>query len=187
MPGAVPDRVLGAVLVGGASSRFGSDKGAARWDGAALADHAAAAIAPFCAAVVRVGGSSGVPDLPVAGLGPLGGIAGALRHARRRGYASVLTIACDMPRVPATLVEALARRAPAFCVDAPVLGHWPVDLADTLIERLAGAAPLSGGSGRQGRTGLLSVRRWAGDIGALPVASPTPLANVNTPADLLAL
>lgn len=184
----VPDAVLGAVLVGGASSRFGSDKGAERWNGAVLADHAAAMIAPFCAAVVRVGGADGVPDLPGAGLGPLGGIAGALGHARAQGYASVLTIACDMPRVPAALVEALCRRTPAFCADAPVLGHWPAELADDLIKRLTGVAPTADGeTGRHARTGRLSVRRWAGDIGALPIASPVPLANINTPADLLAL
>ena len=67
-------RILGAVLAGGRSSRFGSDKAAAMFRDRTLADHAAAAIAPFVEAVVRVGGD-GVPDVPRPGLGPLGGIA----------------------------------------------------------------------------------------------------------------
>ena len=209
-------RVLGAVLVGGASSRFGSDKAAALLDGTALADHAADAIAPFVDGVVRVGGGNGIPDLPRAGLGPLGGIAAALDHAGRHGFDTVLTIACDMPRLPDGLLDALVRRAPACCVDAPVLGHWPAELAEGLIARLAkgdpsprpgagihgSACPQPGesatawrpgrarhdeGSQRHLRSGALSVRRWAGDIGALPIAAAAPLANVNTPADLLTL
>ncbi|WP_174292895.1 molybdenum cofactor guanylyltransferase [Sphingomonas bacterium] len=179
-------RVLGAVLVGGASSRFGSDKAAAMWAGATLADHAAVAITPFVAEVVRIGGD-GLPDLPRAGLGPLGGIAAALDHAGRRGFHSVLTIACDMPTLPDGLVEALLRRAPACCADAPVLGHWPAGLADALIGRLASSTPSCEAPGRHLRNATLSIRRWAENIGALPIRSPVPLANVNTPADLLAL
>ena len=53
--------ILGAVLVGGRSSRFGSDKAQARWNGRALRDHAAAAIAGHVDAVVAVGGA-GVLD-----------------------------------------------------------------------------------------------------------------------------
>lgn len=145
-------RVLGAVLVGGASSRFGSDKAAAAWRGEPLAAHAAAVLAPFCAAVVRVGGD-GVPDRPRTGLGPLGGVAGALAHAEALGFDTVLTIACDMPRVPSALIEALLQSAPACCADAPVLGHWPAGLAGSLLERLAVSAealhafPLDAGLG----------------------------------------
>ena len=182
--------VLGAVLVGGASSRFGSDKAAARWAGATLVDHAAGAIAPFCATVVLVGGLD-VPDLPRVGLGPLGGIAAAMDHGARGGFVAVLTIACDMPRVPGGLVEALLRRAPSYCADAPVLGHWPAAAAGDLIDRLDALAfphePDAGRGARQPRSGALSVRGWAEAIGALPVAAPGPLANVNTVADLMAL
>ena len=167
-------RVLGAVLAGGRSSRFGSNKAAAMWGEQALADHAAAALAPYVEKVVGAGGADGVRDLPSPDLGPLGGIAGVLAHAARHGFDSVLTVACDMPQLPGELVEALLRRTPSFCSDAPVLGHWPATLAEPLIARLAA-------SGRR------SVRAWALDVGALPIASPVPLANINTPADLAAL
>lgn len=217
-------RVLGAVLVGGASSRFGSNKALADWRGEPLAAHAAAALTPFCAAVVQVGAAD-VADRPRAGLGPLGGIAGALAHAAAHGFDTVLTVACDMPNVPAALIEALVRRAPACCADAPVLGHWPAAEADGLAEHLSvhdlssrphagiqgpvgpaivrpaepwmpgqarqddgGKAKGNGkGSERHRRDGALSVRRWAESIGALHIPAPGPLANVNTPDDLLAL
>lgn len=167
-------RILGAVLAGGRSSRFGSNKAAALWDGRRLADHAAAALSPWVADVVRIGGDEGVPDLPRPGLGPLGGIAAAMDRARRDGFASVVTIGCDMPRLPDGLLDALLRRAPAFCTDAPILGHWPAALARELIDKLHEA-------------GDRSVRRWAQSIGALPVASPGPIANINTVADLATL
>ncbi len=164
--------ILGAVLAGGRSSRFGSDKAAATWNDRSLADHAAAQIAPHVDRIVIIG-PDGVPDLPLADLGPLGGIAGALDLAASEGVASVLTIGCDMPRVPEALFTALLRRAPSYCADAPVLGHWPAALGAQLLAWLEGDDR--------------SVRRWAREVGALPLVSPVPLANVNTPADLMAL
>lgn len=159
------------MLAGGRSSRFGSDKAAALLHGRALADHAAAALAPHVSAVVTIGRAD---DRPAPDLGPLGGIAGALLHAEAAGYASVLTIGCDMPLVPAALLAALARSAPACCGDAPVLGHWPAALGRALATRLATADERS-------------VRRWAAEIGATIMPAPAALANVNTPADLRAL
>ena len=165
--------VLGAVLIGGRSSRFGSNKAQAEWNGRALADHAAAVLGQFVDNVVTVGGDGSVPDMPRPGLGPLGGIVGALDHAAGHGFASVLTIGCDMPRVPSELLTALLRRAPAYCSDAPVLGHWPAALGAQLMAWVEGEDR--------------SVRGWARAVGALPIASPVPLGNINTRADLDAL
>ena len=101
-------RVLGAVLAGGRSSRFGSDKAAATWKGRSLAEHAAALIAQHVDRVVTVGPGD-IPDLPEPGLGPLGGIAGALDHAAGQGFTSVLTIGCDKT-TPAALMAATRKR-----------------------------------------------------------------------------
>lgn len=164
--------ILGAVLAGGRSSRFGSDKAAATWNDRSLAEHAAALIGQHVDQVVTIG-PGGLSDLPMPGLGPLGGIAGALDYAAGKGFASVLTIGCDMPRVPAELLTALLRRAPSCCADAPVLGHWPAALGAQLLAWLEAEDH--------------SVRGWARSIGAIPIASPVPLANINTPEDLMAL
>ena len=118
------------------------------------------------------GGLPSVADLPAPGLGPLGGLAGALAHAEGRGFDAVLTAPCDMVDVPPALFRELTRRAPSWCEDAPVLGFWPASLAGVLRERLAA------GEDR-------SLRGWARAVGAVPVAAGTRLRNVNTRADLL--
>ena len=143
-------------------------------DGKALLAHARDVIGGRVDTVIVVGGKGGAGDLPAPGLGPLGGIAGALDHAARHGFESVLTIGCDMPRLPSALLDALLRRAPSYCADAPILGHWPAALADDVLAHIAA-------SDRR------SVRGWARSIGALPIRSPEPLANINTPQDLVAL
>ena len=162
------------MLAGGQSSRFGSDKAQAVLDGRALAKHARTLLLPHVERAVIAGRDGAIPDRPGPGLGPLGGIAGALDHAAAHGFATVLTVPCDMPRLPAALLDALLRRAPSYCSDAPVIGHWPAALAPDLLAHIA-------------TSHRRSVMGWAQAIGALPVASPAPLANINTPADLLAL
>lgn len=167
-------RLLGAVLAGGRSSRFGSDKAAALLGGRTLADHAAATLARHADAVVTIGGDGGLPDLPRPGLGPLGGIAAALDHAATHGYPCVLTIGCDMPEVPDALIAALLRRAPAYCLDVPVLGHWSSALGAQLL------AHIETGPDR-------SITGWARSVGAVPILAEAEIPNVNTPADLAVL
>jgi len=58
-------RVLGAVLAGGQSSRFGSNKAAATLDGRDLLHHAADRLRPHVDSIVVVGERmGGLPDLP---------------------------------------------------------------------------------------------------------------------------
>ncbi len=136
-----------------------------------------------------------LPDLPGPGRGPLGGIAAALAHAQRKGYASVLTIGCDMPDVPAGLLAALVGTNPSYCPEAPILGHWPAAQAADLVKLLSAPAQAGaqGGNHRSRDPGLLlaqehgggrSVRGWATAVNATPIPAPAPLRNINTPADL---
>lgn len=171
-------KILGAVLAGGQARRFGSDKALASLDGTALLDHALASLAPYVAALVVVGRVSApvpvVPDRPHPGLGPLGGIAGALAHAAANGFDAVLTTACDTPALPESLITALRASAAAHAAEAPTVGYWPV----TLVEPLA--AHLAAGGER-------SIRRWAARVGVIAVCPGVTLANVNTPDDLARL
>jgi molybdopterin-guanine dinucleotide biosynthesis protein A len=167
--------ILGVVLAGGRSSRFGSNKANAILDGRALIEHARSALAPYVDRTLLVGGERGdIPDLPHPDMGPLGGIAGALDYAADHGFASVITIACDMPRLPGGLLAALAARVASYCPEAPVLGHWPTAVGAQLLAHIE-AFP------------GWSVRRWAQTIDAWPISSEQPIPNVNTPADLAAL
>ncbi len=172
-------RLLGAVLAGGRSSRFGSDKAAAVLGEASLLEHAVAALSAQVGAVAVIGREDArfacAADRPAAGLGPLGGIAGALAHGEVLGFEAVVTTGCDMPLLPGGLVDALtAGGGAAMLADVPVIGVWPVALLAGLDAHLAAG-------------GDRSVRRWARGIGAREVAAPGPIANINRVEDLAAL
>ncbi len=170
-------RILGAVLAGGQSRRFGSDKALALLDGQTLLDHALARLEAWCSAVVVAGrevpGRRCVADWPCAGMGPLGGIAAVLRLAEAEGYAAVLTIGVDSLGLPDNLPQHLAP-GPAYLADQPVVGLWPVSAAEVVAAILAGE-------------GRHSLRALAEAVSARPVALATPSANINTPEDLARL
>lgn len=166
-------RVLGAVLDGGRSSRFGNDKAKAHFRGVPLIEHALAGLAPSCDAIVIVGGDRGVPDWPAPDAGPLGGIAGALNHASANGFDAVLTCGVDSIGLPADLRERLSP-PPSYVAHQPVVGLWPVGAARAIEAILSG-------------NGKHSVWAFARAINALGITLDSSLANVNTPADLAAL
>lgn len=165
--------ILGAVLAGGASRRFGSDKALALLDGRSLIDQVIARLVPQCAALVVVGRRHGdwtsLMDRPAGGLGPLAALNAALHDAANHGFTSVLSAPCDMPDLPGNLATLLGR-APAVLADQPVVGLWPVHIAPQLDAWLA--------------NGERSVTKFAKHIGAAQAVLPLPLANINTPADL---
>lgn len=167
-------RILGAVLAGGLSTRFGSDKAEALLDGERLIDHAFAALSAQCDAVIVVGRQDGrhggIPDWPGASLGPLGGIAAALRHAEATGFAAVLTCGVDSVGLPLNLLGQLLP-APACLRSQPVIGLWPVEAASAVEAILTG-------------DGKHSVMRFAEAIDARTVALAEAPANVNRPQDL---
>jgi len=173
------NRLLGAVLAGGQSRRFGSDKALAELDDQPLIAHAAAALAPHVDAVVVCGRTFGdylgLPDRPAPGLGPLGGLAAALHHAASHGFDTVLSIGCDIPTLPVALVQALLKvGAPVAARAVPIFGLWPAADADLLEAHLA-------------TTNDRSVRRWLVSCGGQWLDGDIPLANINTREDLAAL
>lgn len=131
-------RRLGAILAGGASIRFGSDKALADFAGKPLFTHAIAAVAPQVEALVISGrnwpGYRRIDDLPAAGCGPLGGHAGALVHPLSAGIDAVLCVPCDTRGVPADLVVRLSPGA-AVAAGQRSIGPWPSTPAVTLIAR----------------------------------------------------
>lgn len=167
-------RRLGAVLAGGRSTRFGSDKALALLDGQRLLDRAAAALAPHCDRVVVVGRIDArhecVPDRPQPDCGPLGGIAGALDAAIKAGYDEVLSVGVDSFALPADLADTLWP-GPSFLEAQPVVGLWPVAAAGALDEIMSG-------------TGKHSMRALADRISARAVQLPRDPVNINTAADL---
>lgn len=173
--------VLGAILAGGQATRFGSDKAMAVLDGRTLIAHAAAALRPVTDTVIVCGrapepeGLAAIPDWPMPGLGPLGGLCAALCYAARHGYGAVLSIGCDTPFLPPALIARLcAADGARFLQQAPIIGYWPATLADALSQHLA-------------QDGDRAVYRWASSVGAVAIDAGGDLPNINRLADLAQL
>lgn len=171
---AKPVRLLGAILAGGQSRRFGSDKAVALIDGTRLIDRVAAILAEQCEAVVVCGRNEDewqcLADRPTSGLGPLAGLSAALAHGAGQGFDAVLASGCDIPDLPLDLARRLDGEGAAIVESQPVVGLWPVMLAPALDRFLAG--------------GGRSLYRFADHVGARRAVLDPPLGNVNTPADL---
>ena len=168
--------ILGAVLAGGRASRFGSDKALAEIGGQSLLSLAIEALRQSCHRVVVAGRDAApvdtIPDWPAPDMGPLAGIAAALRYAEEVGADTVLTCGVDSVGLPPDLDRLLAP-APAYLAGQPVVGLWPASSARAVEAILAS----------DGRHSMLA---FAHAIGARSVNLDANPANINTPADLAA-
>lgn len=162
--------ILGAIIAGGRSMRFGSDKAAALLNGKALIDHVAGGLRPQCDALIICGrawpGYRHIADHPAPDLGPLGGLCAALVYARRHGFDAVVTAGCDT--LP---VASIPPDSPCFIAGHYLFGRWPVGLSARLEAHLTGQSDHS-------------MRGWITASGARQVEPNTLLWNLNTPAEL---
>jgi molybdopterin-guanine dinucleotide biosynthesis protein A len=185
---------VGVVLAGGRGTRLGRTKGDLEVDGIPLAQRAATALWPHCGSVlisVAQGAPNPAPDwplvedLPPPGRGPLAGVAAAFALS---GDADLLVLACDYPRVGATLMGALAASpldhvdlvmpTDAAGRDHPLVAHW-----SRRMERLVNAALNEGRFRVQGLFPDCRIRRLRPVQLALPDPDRT-LHNVNWPTDV---
>ena len=190
------DRILGVVLAGGESRRFGENKALTPFREKPMAAWALEALSPHflrCVTVANdpaVAEALGIPGRAdrVPGLGPLGGLATALEWAREEGLEGVFLLACDLPLVPDDLVAELLARwprgRPASVPWSPgPLGFEPLCAAYS-VNVLPMARDLA-------RAGSRSMERLLEELGVVPTVlkdrSPEALAraftNVNTRDD----
>lgn len=185
---------LGVVFCGGASKRMGRDKGRLQVEGQSLVARAAARLDGFASEVVLASGRE--PRYPETGrtcvldeasdVGPLAGLAAVLAHARQHLRERVLVLACDMPDVSPTLLARLLERAHRtdadLCLPCGPTGDEPLCAVVHVRALPAVRAALARGERRMDSFhGALSVERLA-----LGAEERTSVANLNTPADLLA-
>jgi len=118
--------VLGAIIAGGLSSRFGSPKALTRVDGRRVIDRVTDAlygVTPRVVAIVNdptLAATFGLPhrgDVH-AGAGPIAGLHAALAWAEEDGFDAALALACDLPFVPTSLLEMLCVTAAQTQADA---------------------------------------------------------------------
>jgi molybdopterin-guanine dinucleotide biosynthesis protein A len=170
-------KILGAVLAGGQSRRFGRDKAEAVIDGVAMLDHVIAALAGQVDDIVICGrdwkGITRVDDRPAGGIGPLGGLNAALAHAVAQEFDAVLTVPVDVLPLPANLVELLGGTDATVFAEQHLIGYWPVRFGVMLDAHLA--------SSRES-----AFHRWLGHAGVRRIEEPVRMHNMNSPADLKA-
>ena len=177
--------MIGAVLAGGESRRFGSDKAAAIVAGRSLVERAAETLAQVLPEVVVVssrapttGAWPHVPDTRV-GQGPLAGIEAALRCASDRGLEGAFVLACDLPLVDSVTIQAVISALGDGLAAAPSregLGWEPLCAA----YRVACQPWVSGALDRGERAAHAVLEA----VSAVRVVVPGDVfLNVNTPAD----
>lgn len=187
------DGLLGAVLAGGRSVRYGADKSAARVGGVPMVQRvlrAAEAVADELVVVSPrpVAGAETVRRIPdrVPGLGPLGGLHAALHEARDLGLARVLLLGCDLPLVTPGLLEDLVAAGEGAPAAAPAWSDgrvhalcslWSVFLLDEVESRVRD------GEERALQALFRTVGGRAVDPRTLAGPDAGALLNVNTPAD----
>ncbi len=132
--------LTGAVLVGGASERFGSPKALGRLRDETLAARAGRLLEEACDEVLVVGKAADGLPFPVLDDGavsraPVHGVVAALRHARRD---VVVALPVDVPLVTPGALRALgvAKAVPSGRIPLP--GAYPRSLLPELERRIAG-------------------------------------------------
>ncbi|MBU2289322.1 MAG: molybdenum cofactor guanylyltransferase [Gammaproteobacteria bacterium] len=167
-------RLLGAVIAGGQSRRFGRDKAAEPIFGQPMIEHVARALGEQTERLVVCGRGweriECIEDRPRAGLGPLGGLNAALYLANCGGYDAVLCVPVDVLPVPRDLYELLGGDEPGVFETQYLIGFWPTFCAKPLDDFL--------------RNGGRAVHDWLDLANARRVVEPVALTNINRPSDL---
>jgi molybdenum cofactor guanylyltransferase len=169
--------ILGALLAGGASRRFGSDKALQIIAGKTLMDHCIDRLTNQCHALIVSGRSwpdlVSVVDHPNDGGGPLCGLNAALIYAKANGFDGVVSCPIDSYPLPDNLVEMLVDNQPTAFAKQHLIGWWPVAQTDMLSKFIA--------------TGVRSVREWVAYAEARKIQDSEGLININTVDDLSAI
>lgn len=196
------ERFSGVVLAGGLSRRMGGgDKSLLDLHGQSMLSHVIATFAPQVGPlVINANGDPArfadfglpvAPDTVEGYVGPLAGVLAGLRwagtHAPRVTH--MASVSADAPFLPADLVQRLAEaimdRPNAIAMARsdgelhPVIGLWPVHLADDLeAALLAGTRKVLAWTDRHGTVGV--------DFPFIAIGSERvdPFFNANTPAEL---
>jgi molybdopterin-guanine dinucleotide biosynthesis protein A len=173
------EQVTGVLLVGGASTRFGSPKALALFQGEALAVRAHRLLEKTFDRVLVVGKESDDLELPFEveddAAGERAAIVGVAAGLRLAETDLCVVLPTDMPFVRADLLLALVGAAEG--VDAAIVQTGPLPGA----YRRSALPVLARGIA----AGELALHRALGELETRVVeADPAELRNVNTPADL---
>ena len=178
--------LLGAVLAGGESRRFGRDKAAAIVAGKSLVVRAAETLEEVFEHVVIVSSRAAttgrwghVPDRRP-GAGPLAGIEAALMESRALGLQGAFVLACDLPLVDAASVRRVLGAAGDAAACAPDREGSPAIEPLCAVYRLSSLPVVRDALDR----GRRSVHETFAAVGGATISLPGALfLNVNAPAE----
>jgi molybdopterin-guanine dinucleotide biosynthesis protein A len=191
---ASPIRILGAIIAGGGSRRFGRPKATAEVGGLAMIDWSLRALVEVVTDVVVVGGDPAVAESRGLGHlvdaapegGPLAGLVSALRAATGRGMEGVFALACDMPLVNAAVVREVLRHTAGAEAVAPLGPRGPEQLCAFYPSACLGVAEERLVLADRSLKALLKVLPVHSiDVAGItePAESEALLMSVNTPED----
>jgi molybdenum cofactor guanylyltransferase len=168
--------LTGALLVGGASRRFGSPKALVELDGETLVDRGRRVLAEACDEVLVIGKQGELPfdvvDDGTETRAPIAGVVAALRAAT---HEVCVVVPVDCPWITAEAIRALgdACRDAAVPQTGPLPGAWARSALPLLERRL--------------RSGPLALYRAYDELDvAIVELDPALVADVDTPGDLTA-
>jgi len=124
-------KIVGVILAGGISRRYGSEKALLKWNGKTFLDLAADRLKKLCDEVVlsvdrkgRFSGFSSIPEIPDFESGG-GAAVGILSVLRACSGCCALVTPVDMPLLPeSTLRRLIGRRGESVAVVLKVRGRW---------------------------------------------------------------
>jgi molybdopterin-guanine dinucleotide biosynthesis protein A len=184
------------VLAGGASRRMGRDKAALRlpgsFDNRTLVEQVVFVVGQRCDPVFVIAATGQtLPELSarvlrdeVPGLGPLPATGRGLRAAAEAGAQWAFVCAVDMPLLTVDFIDALA--VPSVRLRCDVVlpwdgrDHYLAGLYRTALTERVDALVAAGERRMGALVDLVDTHR-------IVLSDPQPLANLNSPADLLAL
>ena len=177
--------LTGIILAGGKSSRMGREKGLVDFRGKPLIQYGIDLLSPYTERILISSsnpdylsfGFEMVPD-PVAGLGPVAGIAAALKSSRSVWN---IVIACDLPFLQPELIDCLLDNADSYHAVIPIHNGVMEPLAGIYHQELAGQfeTAITAGDLALHRILLASKAKYQ-DVSQLIQKYPLLFTNLNT-------
>ena len=186
--------ILGVILAGGKSSRFGSNKSLSNLSNSKLIDHVINKISKYFNEILIVSNDSKlimndpkisiIKDCIDGYLGPLVGVLSALKFAKNKNYNWIMTFPCDTPFFDEKIIEKMIEKTIStkekifFIKDKHqrhnIFGTWSASLENTLEEDI--------------NNNFRKVDLWADKIGCSliekNIKNENEFLNINTKEEL---
>ena len=189
----IENNILGVVLAGGKSERFGKDKSEIKLGGKTLLAHTLDKIKSKFNKIIIVSNNKKVKDYVVikdyieGQLGPLVGVLSAMKWIKKNNYTYkwILTFPCDTPFFDISIIDKFVEATkfndnPLYFVKSNekrhnIFGLWSLKLMETLEKDIL-------------ENNHRKVEKWANKIGVKTINisydSVDPFFNINTEEDL---